>query len=193
MTAHRSLSDSELHTPKGADSATKNQFNMANGDGTTTFREFLTRIDSWDYSVDGAASTISFTSLDDYQFIVLEAFGLKTGSASNLDLEFVFNGSNSFENSWSLDGTADKDSGSKIFIGKLLDTSDTTNMCLKVVLGPLDSNAGKVITYSGFADANQWYGVARTGATTSKNGVYLTNSGGVDFTGGTVYLYGIKA
>ena len=90
MPLHRNITtESELHTPKGTDSATANQILVANGDGTTGFTELLhpcgtgyTTTGVWDYSVDGFDSDtyITFTGLEDYVYLELETHDLVSAS-----------------------------------------------------------------------------------------------------------------
>lgn len=86
MTKHRNLADSELHTPKGTDSATDNQILYAIG-GASSFTEFLEPCGDgyaatgvWDYSVDGYDSDgyITFTGLENYAYLELETHNIVT-------------------------------------------------------------------------------------------------------------------
>ena len=78
MVKHNLLPDADLHTPKGADSALSNQFLMANGDGTSSFQNFLVDIGEWDVAVDGAIP--EFTGLGDYAYLELQTFDFITDS-----------------------------------------------------------------------------------------------------------------
>ena len=98
MTKHRNLADSELHTPKGTDSATLNQMLYASS-GAAVFSEFFEPCGTgyastgvWDYSVDGYDSDgfITFEGLGDYAILELECHNIVT---STDDLGFLGMGS----------------------------------------------------------------------------------------------------
>lgn len=57
MAIHKNLPDSELHEPKGAGSATQNQFLLATGSGTTTWEDIPIWMGFWDYNDAATAVT----------------------------------------------------------------------------------------------------------------------------------------
>lgn len=93
MTKHNALADSELHTPKGADSAELYQMLYADGLGATSFSHFLEDIDAghttvgeWDYATDGldGSGNIVFNNLEDYGYIEIDFHDLVNSSASTI-------------------------------------------------------------------------------------------------------------
>jgi hypothetical protein len=91
MTKHNVLSNANLHTPKGAASASKSQIPFAESTGIVSFRTLLEGIDlslttlgEWDYTADGldGSGYVVFPDLDKYCYIELDCFDLTSTGTS---------------------------------------------------------------------------------------------------------------